>query len=60
MNNFIVIFIDLKFVVNKKLNYFNDIIFKRDRLLDFNAVFLFICKYNSENINTYNSTLSYY
>ena len=47
MINFIDIFINLKYTINKSLNDINDIIFKRDRLLDFNSVFLFICKYNS-------------
>ena len=55
---FIDVFTELKFILNEKLDCLNNIIFKRDRLLDFNAVFLFICKYNSDNLNTYNSTFS--
>lgn len=31
---------------------------KEIRLIDFNSVFLFICKYNFDDSNTYNSTLS--
>ena len=49
---------NLKFTINKTLNDFNDLIFKRDRLLDFNSVFLFICKYNSSDSNSYNSSIS--
>ena len=55
---FIDVFTELKFILNEELDCLNNIIFKRDRLLNFNAVFLFICKYNSDNLNTYNSTLS--
>ena len=58
MLNFIDIFINLKYTINKTLNEFNDLIFKRDRSLDFNSVFLFICKYNSIDSNSYNSTIS--
>ena len=58
MINFIDIFIELKFAINEKLNEFNDFIFKRDRKLNFNSVFLFICKYNSDNYNSYNSSIS--
>ena len=58
MINFIDIFIELKFAINEKLNQFNDLIFKRDRKLNFNSVFLFICKYNSNDTNSYNSSIS--
>jgi hypothetical protein len=58
MINFIDIFIELKFAINEKLNQFNDLIFKKDRKLNFNSVFLFICKYNSNDTNSYNSSIS--
>ena len=58
MLNFTDIMVNLKYTINKTLNDFNDLIFKRDRLLDFNSVFLFICKYNSSDSNSYNSSIS--
>jgi hypothetical protein len=58
MINFIEIYTNLKYTINKSLSDFNDLIFKRDRSLDFNSVFLFICKYNSSITNSYNSSIS--
>jgi uncharacterized protein YoxC len=58
MLNFTDIMTNLKYTINKTLNDFNDFIFKRDRLLDFNSVFLFICKYNSSDSNSYNLSIS--
>ena len=34
MNKFIFVLIELKFEINRKLNDFNDLIFKRDRKLN--------------------------
>ena len=58
MLKFTDILINLKYTINKTLDNFNNLIFKRDRLLDFNSVFLFICKYNSVDSNSYNSCIS--
>ena len=58
MLNYIDIFINLKYTINKSLNDFNNLIFKRDRLLNFTSVFLFICKYNSDKTDSYSSSIS--
>ena len=58
MSNLTDIIINLKYTINKSLSDFNDLIFKRDRQIDFNSVFLFICKYNSINTNSYSSSIS--
>lgn len=58
MLNFTDIIFNLKYTINKTLDDFNNLIFKRDRSLDFNSVFLFICKYNSVDSNSYSSSIS--